>query len=200
MPAIFSNFTPQATGMRYFLTGYMGSGKSTLGKRLARSMDMPFIDLDEFFEQKYRTSITLFFERFGEDSFRKMEHETLLEVIEKFPDAVISTGGGTPCFYNNMDLMNQNGITIYLRLPASALAQRLSNSPFRYRRPKLKGLDKSSLLEMVSNHLAERQNFYEQSKITIETLNLKVDEILSLITGRSGELRICKSSLPPRGF
>lgn len=173
--------------MRYFLTGYMGSGKSTLGKRLARRLGIPFIDLDEHFEEKYRSSITLFFERFGEDSFRKMEHETLLEVIEKHSDAVISTGGGTPCFYNNMDVMNQSGVTIYLRLPASTLAQRLSNSPFRYRRPKLKGLDKSSMLETVSAHLAERQKYYEQSKITIETLNLKVDEIVSFIAGRSGE-------------
>jgi len=167
--------------MRIFLTGYMGSGKSTLGKRLANKLGITFIDLDEYFEQKFRTSISLFFERFGEDSFRKLEHEVLKEVIDKHTDVVISTGGGTPCFFNNLELMNEQGVTVYLKLPPAALASRLSNSPFRYRRPKLKGLDKIALLETVTSHLKERELFYSQSKLTIDVLGMKLEEIINKI-------------------
>jgi shikimate kinase len=167
--------------MRIFLTGYMGSGKSTLGRRLANRLEVGFVDTDEYFEQKFRTSITLFFERFGEESFRKLEHEVLKEVIDKQIDTVISTGGGTPCFFDNMALMNAHGITIYLRLPASVLAARLSNSPFRYRRPKLKGMDKNTLLETVTAHLIEREPFYNQSKLIIDAFGMKLEEIVEKI-------------------
>ena len=159
----------------------MGSGKSTLGKKLASKLKLDFIDLDEYFEQKFRTSITLFFERFGEDSFRRLEHEVLKEVIEKHSNIVISTGGGTPCFFNNIELMNQHGTTVYLKLPPAVLASRLSNSPFRYRRPKLKGLDKKELLETVTSHLIERECFYTQSKVIIEVLEMKTEDIVNII-------------------
>jgi shikimate kinase len=159
----------------------MGSGKSTLGKRLASKLDTAFLDLDEYFEQKYRTSITLFFERFGEDQFRKLEHEVLREVIDLHHDVVISTGGGTPCFFNNMELMNQHGVTVYLRLPAAVLAQRLSNSPFRYKRPKLKGLDSGAMLETITQQLEEREVFYNNSRIIIDVFKLNVDDIIQLI-------------------
>lgn len=167
--------------MRIFLTGYMGSGKSTLGKRLANKLGITFIDLDEYFEQKFRTSITLFFERFGEDSFRKLEHEVLKEVIDKYIDVVISTGGGTPCFFNNLELMNKQGVTVYLKLPPAVLASRLSNSPFRYRRPKLKGLDKDTLLETVTMHLQEREPFYSQSELIIDAFGMNLEEIVEKI-------------------
>jgi shikimate kinase len=169
--------------MRIFLTGYMGSGKSTLGKRLANKLDITFIDLDEYFEQKFRTSITLFFERFGEDSFRILEHEVLKEVIDKQVDMIISTGGGTPCYFNNMELMNKYGVTVYLKLPPAVLASRLSNSPFRYRRPKLKGLDKNSLLETVIDHLTEREAYYNQSQIIIDAFKMKIEDVFAIITG-----------------
>jgi shikimate kinase len=159
----------------------MGSGKSTLGKRLANKLGITFIDLDEYFEQKFKTSITLFFERFGEDSFRKLEHEVLKEVVDKQADAVISTGGGTPCYFNNMEIMNQHGTTIYLKLPPAVLASRLSNSPFRYRRPKLKGLDKGALLGTVTAHLKEREPFYNQSKLKIDAFEMKLEEIVTKI-------------------
>jgi shikimate kinase len=167
--------------MRIFLTGYMGSGKSTLGKRLANKLGITFIDLDEYFEQKFRTSITLFFERFGEDSFRKLEHEVLKEVIDKHIDVVISTGGGTPCSFNNLELMNEHGVTVYLKLPPAVLASRLSNSPFRYRRPKLKGLDKDTLLETVTMHLQEREPFYSQSGLIIDAFGMNLEKIVEKI-------------------
>lgn len=177
----FTNFTDILNAMRIFLTGYMGSGKSTLGKRLANRLGLTHLDLDEYFEQKFKTSITLFFERFGEDSFRKLEHEVLKEVICTHDSIVISTGGGTPCYFNNMEMMNSYGKTVYLKLPANVLASRLSNSPFRYRRPKLKGLDKSALLETVTCHLKEREPFYIQSAVIVDAFNMKAEDVIETI-------------------
>lgn len=177
----FSIFTTYLLIMRIFLTGYMGSGKSTLGRRLARRLEIAFIDLDDYFEAKFRTSISLFFERFGEDAFRRLEHEVLREVIDKYNNIIISTGGGTPCHFNNMELMNQHGTTIYLRLAAAALASRLSNSPFRYKRPKLKGMDKSTLLETVNAHLEEREPFYTRAQLIIDVFDLNVNEIVNKV-------------------
>ncbi len=153
--------------MQIFLTGYMGVGKSTLGKKLAGRLSLGFVDLDNYFEEKFKTSITLFFERFGEDMFRKLENEILVEIIENYREHVISTGGGTPCYFNNMELMNSHGATIYLKLPAAMLSHRLLNSPFRYKRPRLKGLDKDSMLLTVTAHLAERETFYNRAKLII---------------------------------
>lgn len=173
--------------MQLFLTGYMGSGKSTLGRRLARRLDMAFLDLDDYFEQKYKTSISLFFERFGEVSFRQLEHETLLEAISEHDNTVISTGGGTPCYFNNMELMNRHGFTIYLRLAPGVLASRLSNSPFRYKRPMLKGLNRQDLLQTVSEHLAERESFYNQSKLIVDVFELNTESIVIKIVAAMAE-------------
>lgn len=167
--------------MRIFLTGYMGSGKSTLGRRLARRLEIAFIDLDDYFEAKFRTSISLFFERYGEDAFRRLEHEVLKEVIDKHDNAIVSTGGGTPCYFNNMELMNHHGTTIYLKLPAAVIASRLSNSPFRYKRPKLKGMDKGTLLETVTGHLEQREPFYTRAHLIINVFDLNVNEIVNKV-------------------
>ncbi len=173
--------------MRIFLTGYMGSGKSTLGKRLAKRLDYDFFDLDDYFEQKYKTSITLFFERFGEEHFRRLEHETLLEVINNYSNIVLACGGGTPCYYNNINLMNQHGFTLYLKLSATALASRLSNSPFRYKRPMLKGLSRKELLAKVTSQLMEREIYYNQSQLIIEVFDLNPESIVRRISESIGE-------------
>ena len=99
---------------RVFIVGYMGSGKTTVGRQLARSLSLQFIDLDAFIEGKYRKTISQLFEERGEDDFRKLERQALLEVAE-FENVVISTGGGTPCFFDNMALMNRSGTTVYLQ-------------------------------------------------------------------------------------
>jgi len=171
--------------MRYFITGYMGCGKTTIGRRLANRLGHAHLDLDEYFEEKYKTSISMFFERYGEDSFRKLEHELLKEVIDKHSDIVISCGGGTPCFYNNMDLMNLSGITIYLKLAAAMLASRLSSSPFRYRRPKLQGLEKQVLLQTVTAHLLEREPYYSQSHVVLDVFEMKPVEIVDHIVSKA---------------
>jgi shikimate kinase len=93
-----------------YLIGFMGSGKTTVGRKLAKKLDHPFIDLDETIENRYRISIPTIFSKYDEKVFRKIEHETLKSLLH-LQNHVISTGGGTPCFFNNIDLINENGIS-----------------------------------------------------------------------------------------
>jgi shikimate kinase len=110
---------------KIFITGYMGSGKSTAGKKLASELGYEFIDLDHFIETEYKQTIPEIFASKGEKEFRSMENNTLKKVLEKKKDAVVACGGGTPCYFNNMELMNNNGITIYLKMSVDALVSRL---------------------------------------------------------------------------
>ena len=113
--------------VRIFLTGYMGAGKTTLGKAFARYMDIPFIDLDWYIEERFHKTVgELFIER-GETGFRELERNMLHEVAE-FENVVISTGGGAPCFYDNMDFMNRTGKTVFLEVHPDVLFRRLRNA------------------------------------------------------------------------
>ncbi len=161
-----------------FILGYMGSGKTTFGKRLAKQLNFEFIDLDKVFEELYRISITNFFMKYGEEMFRKIERELLLKNLDR-PDTVISCGGGTPCFSDNMDLMNKNGLTVYLRLTPAALVNRLANS--RQERPLLKGLPGSDLLEKISNHLPQRESFYLKAQMVVDGISINSEETAAKI-------------------
>ena len=105
---------------RIFLTGYMGSGKTTLGRALAAEMGIPFIDLDHYIEKRYCKTIAQLFAEKGEEGFREVERRMLHEVGE-FEDVIISTGGGTPCFFDNIEYMNAQGTTVYLDVPVERL-------------------------------------------------------------------------------
>lgn len=110
--------------IRIFLTGYMGAGKTTLGKAFARELNVPFIDLDWYIEERFHKSIRELFVERGEASFRELERNMLHEVSE-FEDVIISTGGGTPCFFDNMDYMNGHGQTVFLDVHPDILFNRL---------------------------------------------------------------------------
>jgi shikimate kinase len=152
----------------------MGAGKSTVGKRLARNLGKHFIDLDEAFESKFRYSIPRFFDHFGEVRFREFEKQCLRDIIETEDDAVISTGGGTACFHDNIDLMNRSGITVYLKMHPKSLAHRLNRA--RRLRPVVREVDHQGMQAFVEEQLAEREAFYEQAQITVkgESLDLEV--------------------------
>ncbi len=156
----------------------MGSGKSTLGKRLARKLNFSFIDLDEEIERKENRLIRKIFEHEGEEYFRKIEAECLRGLLER-DDLVVSTGGGTPCFHGNMEWMNQEGTTIYLMLSPAALVTRLSGrTTFR---PLLKGMKEGEMLPFIMSRLKDREVFYKKSRIIIDGLKPDLKEIVNQI-------------------
>lgn len=166
--------------MRIFLVGFMGSGKSTFGKKLANKLNYKFIDLDDFIEDKYKLSIGDIFKQNGEDYFRQIENENLLNIIEQNnSNIVISAGGGTPCFYNNMDIMNESGLTIYIRQGANCLYHRLNRS--KKFRPLIEGMQHFQLVEYLEKNLAIRKPFYEKAKYNILGKNLRTQQLISIV-------------------
>lgn len=145
----------------------MGAGKTTLGKRLARKKGFGFIDLDDKIEQMENRTIHQIFEEEGEAYFRNKEAECLRSLTGK-DNLVIATGGGTPCYHGNMDWMNEEGLTIYLKLTAEALMSRLSGSTSV--RPLLKGMNQEELLIYIRSKLQEREEYYLQSAIVMDGL------------------------------
>lgn len=164
-----------------FLVGYMGSGKTTLGRKLARSLGLPFIDLDAQIEADLGRTIPEIFATWGEVMFR--EHEAAaLRALDTDKAAVIAVGGGTPCYHENMSWMNQHGRTLYLQLSPRALWHRLERSDVR-KRPVLQGLQGKELLHFIEEKLAEREPFYLQARLVVDQLNEKVPQIVEKISG-----------------
>jgi len=161
---------------RLFLVGYMGAGKTTTGRILAKKLNWSFIDVDTFIENRYRRTITAIFEEKGEAGFREIEREVLREICN-FENVVISTGGGLPCFFDNMDLMNQNGITIYLKAEIDDLIHRLSFD--KQKRPLIKGKSLEELRDFVEINLKKREPFYNQAQIVINTQHFSTKEDLN---------------------
>ena len=152
-----------------FLIGYMGVGKTTVGKLLSIDLGMEFIDLDKYIEKRYRKSIPELFEKKGEAGFRKIECEMLRE-IATFQNVLISTGGGAPCFFDNMNLMNKMGITIYIKASVDQLVSRLLSS--KNVRPLVQNKTPDELREFVKQHLAQRENYYSKASIIYENKQL----------------------------
>ncbi|MGZ3885608.1 MAG: shikimate kinase [Bacteroidia bacterium] len=175
-----------STTDKIFLTGFMGSGKSTQGKKLAKALNRSFIDLDHYIEKKEAATIAAIFETKGEDYFREKESEYLTQVINRYPTSVISTGGGTPCFHKNMALMLKSGTVIYISMPAESLHYRLVQS--NTNRPLLAGKTPEEALEHIRFLLNKRESYYNQAHITINGVNLTTDklkEALSLFSANS---------------
>jgi shikimate kinase len=157
----------------------MGSGKTTIGKPLAAKLGYKFIDQDDVIEQRFGMTITEVFAKIGEPTFRQAEHEVLSELAQ-LENVVIATGGGCPCFFNNMELMNEHGITIYLKGDPKTLVHRLKGS--HGTRPLIKDKSEQELIDYVEGKLSEREPFYSKAKYTVKTINLKVEDIVLLIS------------------
>jgi len=166
---------------KIFLIGFMGSGKTTAGKKLASRLQWDFIDLDELIEKKMGQTVAEIFESLGEDWFRLMESETLRQTV-KLRNTVISTGGGTPCFYKNMEFMLQNGLTVYLSMTPESLARRLARSSAG--RPLLKDIGKKELPGYIRVKLSEREPWYSMAEIKSDTAGENFFHLLSLIKNR----------------
>ncbi len=162
-----------------FLIGYMGSGKSTAGKKLAAKLQVDFVDLDKFIETESGQPITAIFAEKGENEFRALENNALKKLVNESHDRVIACGGGTPCYYGNMELMNNHGITIYLKMSADALASRLVNA--KDKRPLLENKTEEELRNFITEHLEKREDIYHQAQYIIKGKNLDVDEMVEFV-------------------
>lgn len=169
-----------------FLVGYMGCGKSTLGRRLARRLGVPFLDTDTLIEAREGASVSDLFRYEGEAHFREVERAVLDEAIAGNESTVVSTGGGLPVWRDNMERMNAAGRTIYLRRSAENIAGRLS--PYgRRKRPRLQGLNDEELVAFMTRDMAERDPFYGRATLVIECDRLSDDEIVARILGDGAE-------------
>lgn len=157
----------------------MGCGKSTLGRRLSKHLNMQFVDMDHYIEERNCKTIPQIFAEEGEAEFRKKERKALEELSE-FTDIVIATGGGAPCFFNNIELMNKTGKTIYMNIHPAILADRLLAS--KTERPLIKGKSRDELVAFIDETLQKRNEFYLQAQFQITRPDVELEYVETLIS------------------
>lgn len=161
--------------MRVYLIGFMGSGKTTVGRKLAKKLHFNFIDTDQMIEEQTGLSVSKIFSQEGEDYFRELERHVLTQTFE-CNNYVISTGGGMPCFYDNMQRLLANGLVIYIKMSSLALFNRIVQS--HKDRPLFANLTREQTKAKIEALLLEREKFYEQAHKKIDGLNLNVNTIV----------------------
>lgn len=163
---------------RIYIIGYMCSGKSSVSRKLANRLDYQAFDTDDMFEEKYHISVQDFFDKYGEEYFRKFESEILKKTGEMHK-VVVSTGGGTPCFFDNMQWMNENGTTVFVKISPATAYNRLLTA--RRKRPLINGKSDDELKKYVENHYNSRLQYYEQATFTVKGESVDIDEILNVM-------------------
>ena len=161
-----------------YMIGFMGSGKSTAGKRLAASLGWEFLDLDRVIEEKAGKRIPQIFSQDGEAAFRKAESEALKGIKHPY-GAVVATGGGTPCHEDNMDYMLEHGLTVYLKMTPDQLSHRLLESSTA--RPLIQNISDEDLPAFIGKALMTRESFYNRAEIIIQGINLDINRLLALL-------------------
>lgn len=161
-----------------YLMGFMASGKSSLAKKIANRLNLACIDLDNWIVEKQGQSIAEIFEKKGESYFRKSEQQALKEISTR--EAVVALGGGTPCFYNNMELIKASGTSVYLNVPLEVLIGRLKQNPGK--RPLIARLDEAEINAFVKNKLEERTPFYLKADYIINKPKVSPTELIELLT------------------
>lgn len=167
--------------MKVFLFGFMGSGKTTYGKVLAKELKLEFMDLDDYIEKKIGRTIKHIFEVDGEQRFREIEHEALKEIVKK-DDFLLATGGGAPCFFDNIEIMKKNGTTVYLETEVNVLANRLFYA--KLYRPLIWGKTLSELKIYIEKMLEKRNPYYKKAHIITDGKDLDVDKLKNNILKR----------------
>ncbi|MBU4538434.1 MAG: shikimate kinase [Weeksellaceae bacterium] len=161
------------------LVGYMGSGKSHISKVLSNKINFKLIDLDRQISLKNKMTIPEIFEKRGEIYFRKQENEILKEVLTAPEDCILSVGGGTPAYFNNMEIINQHSESIFLRTSVTDLTARILKQ--KDKRPLIATIPEDDLPEFIAKHLFERNIYYSQAKFTIDTDGKDPDQIVAEI-------------------
>ncbi|MEI6310998.1 MAG: shikimate kinase [Bacteroidota bacterium] len=164
-----------------FLIGFMGTGKSIAGKKIAFHLGYQYIDLDTAIENKYNQKITAIFKSLGEEEFRKMEAAMLREVAKE--NTIISCGGGTPCFFDNMEFINKNGISIYLKTNRTILISRLIHN--KSKRPLLSDKSDNELIVFINNLLDKREPFYNQATHIFQMDKKRLQDLVELINSHN---------------
>ena len=159
--------------MALFIIGYMASGKTTFGAALAKRLNLPFIDLDQYIETKYGSTVSEIFARRGEAGFREIETDTLKEVAQN-KDAIISCGGGTPCFNENMDIINSTGISVFLDASIETLLSRLI--VLNATRPLVAGKSPEEIEKIITQQLSRRLPFYTKAQIHWDSNHLDTEK------------------------
>lgn len=155
----------------------MGVGKTTIGKRLARRLNLEYCDLDEYIVKSENQSINELFAERGEQGFRELEREALVKITDS--KIVISTGGGAPCFFDNLDIMLKNGIVVWLSMEPKVLINRLLSG--KSKRPLLANLPEAEVLGFVENQLQERETFYQKAHISFDSANMNSEKMDRLV-------------------
>lgn len=164
--------------MKIFLIGYMGCGKSRWGKIIAEHYGFRFIDLDTLIEEREGLTISQIFEKHQEEGFRKREHDALKSISNE-ENCIVATGGGAPCFNNNMEEMNRLGHTLFIECSPQLLRERITESDTE--RPLVKNFSQEELLNYIIRHLGNRMPFYEQSHYKLVSGNLKLNDFIVII-------------------
>ena len=177
--SVDNNLKPASAGLGLiFLIGFMGCGKTTLGRKLASRLGYMFMDLDHILEAQVGMTIAEYFSQFGEDAFRKLESDVLKQ--SPYPEhAVISTGGGLPCFFDNIEWMNAHGKSVYIKLSPKTLAARLENE--KEERPLLREKHGEALVAFIGEKLMEREPFYNQATVIADGLSLTAEKVEGLL-------------------
>lgn len=163
-----------------FLIGYMGCGKSTLGRKLALRLGVPFFDTDTLIEEQERASITDIFCYEGEPRFRELERDMVQRIFTAGEVCVVSTGGGLPLWHDTMELLCREGYTIYLRRSTEQIIRRLS--PYgRQKRPRLRGLNDEELARFMTENMAEREPFYARAHAVVDCGALSDAELVEVL-------------------
>jgi shikimate kinase len=170
---------------RIFLIGYMGAGKTTVGKELSKQLGLSFIDLDHYIEGRYHKTVGRLFAERGEDAFRDIERRMLREVA-MFEDVLVSTGGGAPCFFDNMEFMNRTGTTVYLKVSVDELANRLEMC--KATRPVLKGRSGEELKTFIAENLEKREPFYGKASLVFDAEEMMTDTDVHKMAEKLAEL------------
>lgn len=159
-----------------FLIGFMGSGKTTLGLALARATGIPLVDLDQFIEERTGMSVRAYFDRYGEEAFRREECKALEDIVARDDESglIVACGGGTPCRPGNMELMNSGGLTVWLETPVPVLLRRLKDG--RAQRPLIAALDDDELEKYIVARLAERDRYYSAAAARFDSTFLESEK------------------------
>jgi shikimate kinase len=165
--------------MKIFLIGFMGSGKSHWGRLLSQKLGMPFFDLDEQVAEHAGKSIPEIFEEDGEEQFRMQEKDILHLITESHDSFVMACGGGSPCFFNNIEYMNQSGTTVWINTPLQTLYERLSAQ--KTKRPLIRDLSDQQLHGFITRKFAGRKIYYDQADVTVDEEPVQLDNLIGKI-------------------